>query len=38
VGYVVSTPLTAQAHEPIIQAMLRAYPVELPLFDRTVGY
>jgi predicted N-acetyltransferase YhbS len=26
VGYVVSTPLTAQAHEPIIQAMLRAYP------------
>jgi L-amino acid N-acyltransferase YncA len=26
VGYVVSTPLTAQTHEPIIQAMLRAYP------------
>jgi predicted N-acetyltransferase YhbS len=26
VGYVVSTPLTAQAHEPIIQAMLLAYP------------
>ena len=26
VGYVVSTPLTAQAHNPIIQAMLRAYP------------
>ena len=26
VGYVVSTPLAAQAHEPIIQAMLRAYP------------
>ena len=26
VGYVVSTPLIAQAHEPIIQAMLRAYP------------
>jgi predicted N-acetyltransferase YhbS len=26
VGYVVSTPLTAQAHSPIIQAMLRAYP------------
>jgi L-amino acid N-acyltransferase YncA len=26
VGYVVSTPLTAQAHDPIIQAMLRAYP------------
>ena len=25
-GYVVSTPLTAQAHDPIIQAMLRAYP------------
>ena len=25
VGYVVSTPLTAQAHDPIIQAMLRAY-------------
>jgi L-amino acid N-acyltransferase YncA len=26
VGYVVSTPLTAQAHNPIVQAMLRAYP------------
>jgi L-amino acid N-acyltransferase YncA len=26
VGYVVSTPLAAQAHDPIIQAMLRAYP------------
>jgi L-amino acid N-acyltransferase YncA len=26
VGYVVSTPLTAQAHNPIIQAMLRAFP------------
>ena len=26
VGYVVSTPLTAQAHDLIIQAMLRAYP------------
>jgi L-amino acid N-acyltransferase YncA len=26
VGYVVSTPLTAQAHDPIVQAMLRAYP------------
>jgi len=26
VGYVVSTSLTAQAHEPIIQVMLRAYP------------
>jgi predicted N-acetyltransferase YhbS len=26
VGYVVSTPLTAQAHDPIIRAMLRAYP------------
>jgi L-amino acid N-acyltransferase YncA len=26
VGYVVSTPLTAQAHVAIIQAMLRAYP------------
>lgn len=26
VGYVVSTPLTAQAHDPIIQAMLRAHP------------
>lgn len=26
VGYLVSTPLTAQAHSPIIQAMLRAYP------------
>ena len=26
VGYVVSTPLAAQAHEPIIQAMVRAYP------------
>jgi L-amino acid N-acyltransferase YncA len=26
VGYVVSTPLAAQAREPIIQAMLRAYP------------
>ena len=26
VGYVVSTPLTTQAHEPIIRAMLRAYP------------
>jgi len=26
VGYVVSTPLAAQAHEPIIQDMLRAYP------------
>ena len=26
VGYVVSTPLTAQAHNIIIQAMLRAYP------------
>jgi len=26
VGYVVSTPLAAQAHEPIIRAMLRAYP------------
>jgi ribosomal protein S18 acetylase RimI-like enzyme len=25
-GYVVSTPLTAQAHNPIIRAMLRAYP------------
>jgi hypothetical protein len=25
-GYVVSTPLIAQAHDPIIQAMLRAYP------------
>ncbi len=27
VGYVVSTPLATQAHDPIIQAMLRAYPV-----------
>jgi hypothetical protein len=26
VDYVVSTPLSAQAHDPIIQAMLRAYP------------
>jgi len=26
VGYVASTPLTAQAHDPIIRAMLRAYP------------
>jgi L-amino acid N-acyltransferase YncA len=26
VGYVVSSPLTAQAHNPIVQAMLRAYP------------
>jgi L-amino acid N-acyltransferase YncA len=26
VGYVVSTPLMAQAHNPIIRAMLRAYP------------
>jgi L-amino acid N-acyltransferase YncA len=26
VGYVVSTPLTAQAHNSIIQAMLRSYP------------
>ncbi len=26
VGYVVSTPLTAQAHNPIIRAMLHAYP------------
>jgi L-amino acid N-acyltransferase YncA len=26
VGYVVSTPLAAQAHDPIIQGMLRAYP------------
>jgi L-amino acid N-acyltransferase YncA len=26
VGYLVSTPLTAQAHNPIIQAMLRAFP------------
>ncbi len=26
VGYVVSTPLSAQAHDPLIQAMLRAYP------------
>ena len=26
VGYAVSTPLTAQAHDPIVQAMLRAYP------------
>jgi L-amino acid N-acyltransferase YncA len=26
VGYVVSTHSTAQAHDPIIQAMLRAYP------------
>jgi L-amino acid N-acyltransferase YncA len=26
VGYVVSTPLTAQAYNPIIQAMLRAHP------------
>jgi L-amino acid N-acyltransferase YncA len=26
VGYVVSTPLTAQVHDPIVQAMLRAYP------------
>jgi L-amino acid N-acyltransferase YncA len=26
VGYVVSTPLAAQAHDPIIQSMLRAYP------------
>src|SRR5947209_14073454 len=26
VGYVVSTPLTAQAHDPIVRAMLRAYP------------
>jgi L-amino acid N-acyltransferase YncA len=26
VGYVVSTPLTAQAHNPIVRAMLRAYP------------
>ena len=26
VGYLVSTPLTAQAHSPIIQAMLRAFP------------
>jgi L-amino acid N-acyltransferase YncA len=26
VGYVVSTPLSAQAHHPIIQAMLRAWP------------
>jgi len=26
VGYVISTPLSAQAHDPLIQAMLRAYP------------
>ena len=26
VGYAVATPLTAQAHDPIVQAMLRAYP------------
>ena len=26
VGYVVSTPLTAQAHDPIVKAMLHAYP------------
>jgi L-amino acid N-acyltransferase YncA len=26
VGYVVSTNLSAQAHDPLIQAMLRAYP------------
>ena len=26
VGYVVSTPLTAQAHNPIIRAMLSAWP------------
>lgn len=26
VGYLVSTPLTAQTHSPIIQAMLRAFP------------
>lgn len=26
VGYVISTPLIAQAHIPIVQAMLRAYP------------
>lgn len=26
VGYVVSTQLTAQAHEPVVQAMLRTYP------------
>lgn len=26
VGYVISTPLTAQAHDPIIRAMLAAYP------------
>jgi ribosomal protein S18 acetylase RimI-like enzyme len=26
VSYVVSNPLTAQAHDPIIQAMLRTYP------------
>ena len=26
VGYVVSTELTAQAHDPIIRAMLRAHP------------
>jgi len=26
IGYVVSTTLMAQAHDPLIQAMLRAYP------------
>ena len=26
VGYVVSTPLTAQAHSPIVRAMLASYP------------
>jgi L-amino acid N-acyltransferase YncA len=29
VGYVVSTPLEAQAHNSIVQAMLRAYPGSL---------
>ncbi len=26
VGYVIATPVAAQAHVPIVQAMLRAYP------------
>jgi L-amino acid N-acyltransferase YncA len=33
VGYVISTPLTAQAHEPIIQAMLGAYPGSLGAYN-----
>jgi hypothetical protein len=36
VGYVVSTPLTAQAHDSIIQAMLRAYPGSLAPPLRTI--